>query len=194
MATAPACAINFGHVVEFSMQLARFRADGEWGTSLQTKAKTNLIPSATGKLGIGIAGGTLHDLVTGETTGLYGYVPFTYGVTDELKLLVNAGLLHDRVLDQTFFTYGAGFEWNFVKPLTLIAEVFGQIGPTDRSALDQSSTFPGRPALHAGGIARHRYHLRPQHHGRKYELDHARAQRALSAVREKIAFLLARRA
>ncbi len=129
VATAPACAVNFGHVVELSMQLARFRADGEWGTSLQTKAKTNLIPSATGKLGIGIAGGTLHDLVTGETTGLYGYVPFTYGVTDELKLLANAGLLHDRVLDQTFFTYGAGFEWNFVKPLTLIAEVYGQIGP-----------------------------------------------------------------
>jgi hypothetical protein len=128
-ATAPACAINFGHVVEFSAQVARFRADGEWGTSLQTKAKTNLIPSGTGKLGIGLAGGTMHDLVTGETTGIYGYIPFTYGVTDELKLLVNTGILHDRVLDQNFFTWGVGFEWNFVKPLTLIAEVYGQIGP-----------------------------------------------------------------
>jgi hypothetical protein len=128
--TVPACAIDFGgRVVEFSAQFQRVRADGEWDTSLQTKAKTNFIPSGTGKLGVGLAAGTMHDLLTGETTGAYVTVPFTYGMTDNFKILVNGGWLFDRLANQHFLTYGAGFEWNFVKPLTLIGEVFGQVGP-----------------------------------------------------------------
>jgi len=127
--TVPTCAFDFGgRVIEFSAQFQRFRVDGEWGTGLVTKAKTNFIPSGTGKLGVGLAGGTAHDLITGETVGAYAYVPFTYGVTDDFKILVNGGWLFDRPTDQHFLTYGAAIEWNFVKPLTLIAEVFGLAG------------------------------------------------------------------
>ena len=41
---------------------------------------------------------------------------------------MNAGWLHIRAEDLDRFTYGTGFEWDFVKQLTLIGEVFGLAG------------------------------------------------------------------
>ena len=55
-------------------------------------------------------------------------VPLTFEVSEQLKINLNAGWLHDSVDELNWFTWGAGFEWNFVKPLTLIAEVFSQSG------------------------------------------------------------------
>jgi hypothetical protein len=127
-AATPSCAIDLGRTFEFSGQFQRFRADGEWGTSLQLKAKTNILPVQTGKIGMGAAGGASFDLVTGDNTGFFAYVPVTVAITDEFRLLINGGWLWDRVAARHYLTYGAGFEWEFVKQWTLIAEVFGQVG------------------------------------------------------------------
>src|SRR3954453_18046470 len=51
MVANPSCVVDIGRPVEFSVLGNRFRSDGDWGTTLQPKAKTNLVPTGIGKLG-----------------------------------------------------------------------------------------------------------------------------------------------
>ena len=128
---------NLGAPVELSFSLARFRSDGEWGSELALKGMTNIIPAEIGKIGLALSGAVAFDLVTGEYSASAINVPATFPMAKQFKINVNAGWLNIRSEDLNWFTYGAGFEWNFVKPLTLIGEVFGVVGqsvePTSRT-------------------------------------------------------------
>jgi hypothetical protein len=126
--TSPACVANLGRPVELGFSLARFRSDGEWGSELVLKGKTNILPAEIGKIGLGLSGGVAFDLLTGEHSATFINVPATFQIVEQFKINVNAGWLYIRSEDLNWFTYGAGFEWNFVKPLTLIGEVFGLAG------------------------------------------------------------------
>jgi hypothetical protein len=55
-------------------------------------------------------------------------VPVTFQLQDNFRINVNGGWLYDRPNKIHYATWGAGFEWNFVKPLTLIGEVYGIAG------------------------------------------------------------------
>lgn len=127
-AVSPACVVNIGRPVELGAQVQRARGDGEWGTGLTLKAKTNLIPLEGNRFGLGLSGSTSWDLVTGDNTGGTINVPLTFEVSEQFKINLNAGWLHETEGHLNWLTWGAGFEWNFVKPVTLIAEVFGQAG------------------------------------------------------------------
>ena len=127
--TSPACVANLGRPVELTATFARFHSGDVWGTGLVLKGKTNLVPVATGNLGVGLLGGVALDLVSGEATGAFAAVPLTLKLTEELRLNVNAGWSWDASAGQHFAVLGGGFEWNFVKPLTLIGEVFAVVGP-----------------------------------------------------------------
>jgi hypothetical protein len=143
-AVGSTCALDVGgRVWEFSGQVLRFRQLGEWGTGFTAKAKTNILPVETGKVAIGWAGGPAFNLLTSEFTGAFSYVPITYQVVDNFRLLVNAGWLWDKPVEKHFFTWGAGFEWEFVKKFTLIAEVYGILGPAE----DPNQT---KPRMQAG--------------------------------------------
>src|SRR3954469_3174225 len=48
----PSCVGDIGRPVELSVLNNRFRGDGDWSTTFQPKAKTNLIPTGIGKLGL----------------------------------------------------------------------------------------------------------------------------------------------
>jgi hypothetical protein len=124
----PACVVQFIHPVELGAQVSRFRAGDEWGTSLTLKAKANIVPAGVGKLGVGIVGGTMFDLITRENTGSFINVPFTHTLTEQFRINVNTGWLYDRVANLHWWTWGAGIEWDVAKQLTFIAEVFGQAG------------------------------------------------------------------
>jgi hypothetical protein len=137
-AGAPTCAVDLGRTFEFSGQLVRFRSDGIWGTLGQVKVKTNLIPGETGKIGVGAAGGPVFNLLTGQIAAFQAYVPVAYQVTDQFRLLLNAGWLWERRDDKHFFTYGVAFEWEFVKQWMLIGEMFGVAGPAE----DPNATRP----------------------------------------------------
>lgn len=127
-ATAPSCGIPFVKPTEIGFLFARTRMDGEWGTSFGIKGKMNLAPADVGKLGIGASVGAVFDVLTGETQAVFATVPFTFKVTEEFRFHLNGGWLWNPVNDIHFATYGAAFEWEFVKPFTLIGEVFGLIG------------------------------------------------------------------
>jgi hypothetical protein len=126
--TSPACVANLGRPVELGVQLQRSRSGGEWGTALTLKAKTTLIPLEGNRFGLAISGSTGWDLITGDNVGGTLNIPLTFAVSEQFKVNLNAGWLHESGDDLNWFTWGGGFEWNFVKPLTLIAEVFGQTG------------------------------------------------------------------
>jgi len=125
----PTCVVNVGKAVEFGTLMQRSRDDGMWSTSGTFTAKTNLIPIDKHPFGVGIAGGSSWDLISGASTGGFINVPVTIPVNDALKINVNGGWLYDNAAKISYATWGAGFEWNFVKDQwTLIGEVFGQAG------------------------------------------------------------------
>lgn len=127
--TSPACVVDLGRPVEIAAQFQRFNSGDVWGTSATLKAKTNLIPIEPTKIGLGLVGGVTFDILTGDATSVFALVPVTFQVTEQLRVNVNGGWAWDPSAAQNFATVGAGFEWNFVKPLTLIGEVFAVAGP-----------------------------------------------------------------
>ena len=50
----PSCVVNPFKPVELSMLTNSARSDGEWSTTLQPKAKTNIVPTGIGKVGFSI--------------------------------------------------------------------------------------------------------------------------------------------
>jgi hypothetical protein len=128
LAAVPACVFDFGRPVEVSSTLVHFRQDGELGTGLTLKGKTNILPATVGRMGLGLSGGVAFDLLTDEFVAAFATVPATYKFSEHFKVNLNAGWLFDRPIDQHLFTWGAGFEWVPVEKWTVIAEVFGFVG------------------------------------------------------------------
>src|ERR1041384_1700446 len=73
----PSCVVDIGRPVEFSVLSNRFRSDGEWNTSFQPKAKTNLVPTGIGKLGVSVYAGGSFDALTGDNLTTFAVVPAT---------------------------------------------------------------------------------------------------------------------
>lgn len=128
--TQPACVVNLGIPVELGGALARTRSSDVWQSSAGPKAKINILPAETGRVGVGLAGSTGWDIATGEYLFNLLYVPLTFQLRDNFRINLNAGWHYDGPTRLSYAYGGAGFEWNFVKPLTLIGEVFGLAGPT----------------------------------------------------------------
>ncbi len=128
--TSPACVVNLGRPVELAAQFQRFSAGNVWGTSATLKAKTNLIPIEPGKIGLGLSGGITSDILTGDATSVFVVVPVTIQITERFRINLNGGWAWNPTAGLNAATAGAGFEWNFVKPLTLIGEVFAVAGPS----------------------------------------------------------------
>ena len=125
----PACVVPLFRPVELGIVAARARQDGEWGSSVLPKAKMNILPPDTGKLGLAVSGGSQFDLLTGQYSGSFVNVPVTWTFSETFKTNINAGWIYERQKNEHFFTYGLGVEWIPMKPFTLIAEVFGLVGP-----------------------------------------------------------------
>ena len=60
---SPACVVNMFRPVELSAQFTRARADGEWGTGVSPKVKTNIVPTAIGSWGVAISATAAYDLI-----------------------------------------------------------------------------------------------------------------------------------
>ena len=141
---SPACVVSMFRPVEVSAQFTRSRADGEWGTSVSPKVKTNIVPTAIGSWGFAISATASYDLITKENTALFVTVPATLRVSNVVRINLNVGWQLDRTTDRNYFTYGAGFDWRTPDNIwTLTGEVFGQAGP----ALDEPGLVQPRLQL-----------------------------------------------
>lgn len=128
-AVSPACVVNMFRPVELSAQFTRARGDGEWGTGVSPKVKTNIVPAAIGSWGVAISAIASYDLITKENTALFVTIPATLRVSNVVRINLNAGWQLDRTTNRNYFTYGAGFDWRTPDNVwTLTGEVFGQAG------------------------------------------------------------------
>jgi hypothetical protein len=125
----PACVVNPGAPVEIGATLVRTRSDSVWSTGVGPKAKYVIVPLENRTFGLAVTGATLWNLNTGQNSGGNINVPLSIQASKDVRLNLNAGWLYDGIARVNYGTYGAGFEWNFVQPLTLIGEVFGFAGP-----------------------------------------------------------------
>ena len=128
-AVSPACVFNMFRPVELSAQFTRARGDGEWGTGVSPKVRTNIVPTAIGSWGVAISAIASYDLITKEHTALLVTVPATLRVSNVVRINLNAGWQRDRTTSRNYFTYGAGFDWRTPDNVwTLTGEMFGQAG------------------------------------------------------------------
>jgi hypothetical protein len=126
--TSPTCVVNLGLPVEMGTQFSRYRSGDVWTTTTDVKAKANLVPIEGHTFGLGISGATGWDMHNGVSTGGNITLLATAQPYENLRISLNGGWLYDNVTKVGYATWGAGFEWAFMKPLTLIGEVFGQLG------------------------------------------------------------------
>jgi hypothetical protein len=127
--TQPACVVNLGIPTELTAAAARVHSGDVWQTQVGGKVKINILPAEIGKVGVSLAGSAGWDAGNGEYLFNLLYVPFTFQLREDFRINLNAGWQYDAVGKLSYALWGTAFEWNFVKPLTLIGEVFGLAGP-----------------------------------------------------------------
>src|SRR5881398_573100 len=127
----PSCVVNPFQPVELSMLTNSARSDGEWSTTLQPKAKTNIVPSGIGKVGFSIYAGGSFDALTGENRSAFAVIPATFRLSETMRINVNGGWLWDRTVDRHYLTYGIGFDWKFTDTLQWTIEAYGQAGASE---------------------------------------------------------------
>jgi len=127
--TSPACVVKLGIPVELGAQLQRARSGDVWTTTGGVKGKLNLIPVDNNRIGLGLSGGTNWNLNSGANTGGFVNIPVTFQVLETFRINVNGGWQYDAVAKLHYGSWGAGFEWNLIKPVTLIGEIYGLVGP-----------------------------------------------------------------
>jgi hypothetical protein len=127
----PSCVVNPYKPVELSMLTNHARSDGEWSTSIQPKAKWNIVPTGIGKFGFAFYAGGSFDALTGENLTAFAVVPATYRLSETMRININGGWLWDRTVDRHYLTYGLGFDWKFTDVLQWTIETFGQAGASD---------------------------------------------------------------
>ena len=126
-AVNPACVADLSRPVELGAQLARGRSEGEYNSTATPKVKTNLVPSAIGKLGVAVAGGATYDFSARDTTALFANLPATLRLSDNARVNLNVGWLRDRALRSDYGTYGVGADLRTSDNVwTLTGEMFGQ--------------------------------------------------------------------
>ncbi len=126
--TNPLCVFKLGIPVEVDGFYQRTRSDDGWGTSGGVSGKINLIPVEGHPFGLGLEGGSNWNLITGANTGSYLFVPATFQLRKDFRINLNVGWDYDNVTKLHYATWGAGFEWSFVKSFKLIGETYGQLG------------------------------------------------------------------
>ena len=169
----PSCVVDLFRPVELSLLTNRSRSDGDWSTTIAPKAKTNFVPTGIGRFGISAYAGGQFNALTGDNQTVFAVVPATYRFSETMRVNLNGGWLWDRTVDRHYLLYGVGFDWKFTDVLQWTIEAFGQAGASDTPSVTRPRFQTGvryRPERDFLG----RRYLRPQHHRRERQLDHAR--------------------
>lgn len=73
---------------------------------------------------VAVGGGVRYDRVTSEMNEIYLNIPVSLQVMDNVTLHLNGGVLHDRVLDDTFGTWGVATSIKTISGPMLVVEMF----------------------------------------------------------------------
>jgi hypothetical protein len=77
--------------VEVSLLTNQARSEGDWSTTINPKAKTNLVPTGIGKFGFAFYAGGSFDALTGETLAAFAVVPATFRLSETMLASVSTG-------------------------------------------------------------------------------------------------------
>jgi hypothetical protein len=127
---SPGCVFDFGRPVDVTFGFQRARADGEWSTAASVKLRTLVIEGGVGKWSLLFSTGAAYDFSSGEMSSVLVNIPATFQLLEDFKINVNGGWLYDRPNDVHWATWGAGFDWSVNDRISIIGEVFGQLGHT----------------------------------------------------------------
>ena len=133
----PSCVVNPLQPVELSVLTNRARIDGEWSTTIQPKAKTNIVPTGIGRLGVSIYAGGSFDALSGNNLTAFAVIPATFRLSETMRINLNGGWLWDRSVDRHYLLYGIGFDWKFTDTLQWTIETFGQAGQSETPSVVQ---------------------------------------------------------
>jgi hypothetical protein len=123
----PACVVDLSRPVEIGVQVARARLEGEYNSVAIPKVKTNLVPSAIGKLGVAVTAGAAYDFSARDTTAVFANLPTTLRLSDNARVNLSVGWLRDRAFGSDYGTYGIGADLRTSDNVwTLTGEMFGQ--------------------------------------------------------------------
>jgi hypothetical protein len=125
----PACVADLGRPVELGATVLRTKSGGDWDTTIAATAKTVFKEPGGHGWGYAMSGAITFDTNTQLLNGIIINVPVSYDFSKALRVNFNVGWQYDPSQNQNFMTGGAGFAWNFVKPLSVIGEVFAIVGP-----------------------------------------------------------------
>ena len=125
---SPGCVFNMGQPVDVTFGFQRSRSDGDWSTYGGVKFRTLMVEGGVGKWSLLFSTGASYDFTSGDVSTVLVNIPATFQALENLKLNLNAGWLYDRSNEVNYATWGASFDWSVNDRLTLIGEVFGQLG------------------------------------------------------------------
>jgi hypothetical protein len=125
---SPGCVFNFGRPVDITFGLQGARSDGTWATSTSVKVRTLLVPGEVGKFSLLFSAATSYDFQTGGLSTALVNIPLTFQALENLKFNLNGGWLYERAAELHWATWGAGFDWSVSERISLIGEVYGQLG------------------------------------------------------------------
>ena len=123
--TQPACVVDVGLPVEITTLAQWLRVDGDSVGVVGMQGKLVLPAQAKG-IAVALVVGATYDLTVGQSALTFVNMPLSVELNDRLRVNFNTGWLHDALLEDDHLTWGAGFEWDFVKSVTLIGEIYGQ--------------------------------------------------------------------
>jgi hypothetical protein len=126
---SPACVVRLGVPIELGGELQRTRTNSEWGSGGAINGKVTLLPLTNG-VGIGLSGQVNWALQSGADTGGNFNIPVTFDLGRSVRVHVNGGGLYDATAKLAYVTWGTGVEWDVTRKIQLIAEVYGQNGPS----------------------------------------------------------------
>jgi hypothetical protein len=125
---SPGCVFDFGRPVDITLSFQRTRSDGEWGTTGNVKLRTLVVEGGVGTWSLLFSTGLTYDFIADDVSNVLVNIPATFQALENLKLNLNAGWLYDRPNELHWATWGASFDWSVNDRITLIGEVFGQLG------------------------------------------------------------------
>lgn len=133
----PACVFNLGRPVELGATYLRTRSGGEWDTTVAATAKTVFKETGGHGWGYGLSGAVTYDVTNHVVNGIILNVPISYDFNEDLRVNFNVGWQYDPSRGQHFLTGGTGFAWAFMKPVSLLGEVFAIAGPGEANPRTQ---------------------------------------------------------
>ena len=92
------------------------------------KLRTLMVEGGVGKWSLLFSTGMTYDFTTDDVSTVLVNIPATFQALENLKFNLNAGWLYDRPNELHWATWGASFDWSVNDRITLIGEVFGQLG------------------------------------------------------------------